>query len=142
MKQKRAGGWGYYFVAGVAVLACNRTAGCMLHSVPFSALLQIVGCMLESVHLCAVLVRIAGCMLESVHPCLALVLNAGYMLERVHPCPALVRIAGCMLERVHPAPPPSRVHMRMYLEVGCWAGFVKRGRSSFQCRENTRCLWK
>ena len=52
MKQKRAGGWCYYFVAGVAVLACNRTAGCMLHSVPFSALFQIVGCMLERVHPC------------------------------------------------------------------------------------------
>ena len=55
MKQKRAGGWGYYFIAGVAVLARNRTAGCMLvevhpASVLFSALVQIVGCMLERVH--------------------------------------------------------------------------------------------
>ena len=88
MKQKRAGGWGYYFVAGVTALARNCTAGCMLveahpASVPFSTL-EIVGCMLET----------------------------------VHPCPALVRIAGCMLERVHPAPPPSRMHVQMYLGVG------------------------
>ena len=111
MKQKRAGGWGYYFVAEVAVLARNRA--CMLveahpTSVPFLALVQIVGC----------------------------------MLERVHPCPALVRIAGCMLERVHPAPPPSRVHVRMYLGMGCWAGFFKRGWSSCQFRETARCPWK
>ena len=73
MKQKRAGGWGYYFVAGVTALARNRTAGCMLveahlASVPFSTLVRIVGCMLETVHPCPALVRIAGCMLERVHP--------------------------------------------------------------------------
>ena len=73
MKQKRAGGWGYYFVAGVAVLARNRTAGCILveahpTSVPFSALVQIVGCTLERVYPCPAHVRITGCMLERVHP--------------------------------------------------------------------------
>ena len=51
MKQKRAGEWGYYFLAGVAELARNRYyAGCTLRevhpaSVQFSALVQIVGCM-------------------------------------------------------------------------------------------------
>ena len=92
---------GPLFRCGVPALARNRTAGCMLveaqpASVPFSTLVQIFGCILET----------------------------------VHPCAALVRIAGCMLERVHPAPPPSRVHVQMYLGVGCWAGFVERGRSS------------
>ena len=74
-------------------------------SVPFSTLVQIVGCMLET----------------------------------VHPCPAYVRIAGCMLERVHPAPPPSRVHMQMCSGVGCWAGFVEPGQSSW---DTARCRCK
>ena len=39
-------------------------------SVPFSTLVQIFGCMLETVHPRAALVRIACCMLERVHPAL------------------------------------------------------------------------
>ena len=77
MKQKRAGGWGYYFVVGVTALARNRTACCMLVEahpayVPFSTLVQIFGCMLETVHPRPALVRIAGCMLECIQPLLRL----------------------------------------------------------------------